>query len=163
MKKLTTDLKELYYLAKVYKHIKAVNQKMIYCANNLLNRAATHDDSRFYEKEMASSVEPIWNLNNGGIEINSEEFILEANKMEEAGDFHFKHNDHHPGFYGDCEDPISEMNLFQIIEMICDLSATSEDAENKTDYAIALLKAQCSVSEQLEKVIRNTLKLIEIK
>src|SRR5215210_7069240 len=92
------DVKELFYEADTRKHQQWVAEQLIACAKRLLDRAVSHDASKFSEVERKSYVEPVWELNTREVEYGSDEYKRLTAQMGEGWEHHKMYNTHHPEF-----------------------------------------------------------------
>jgi hypothetical protein len=106
-------------LAVIHRHITLVKDNLFTIANKLQKRARNHDLSKLRGDELL-----------GFIQINkvarkypygSDEYKA-ALEIDAVG-LHYSRNDHHPEYFSD---GVSDMNLFQLIEMVADWKAASE-------------------------------------
>jgi hypothetical protein len=153
----TPDIKELFYEADTRKHQQWVAEQLIACAKRLLDRAVSHDASKFSEVERKSYVEPVWELNTREVEYRR----LTA-QMGEGWEHHKVHNTHHPEFVlmnqpEFAGDPFSGMDLFDLLEMLCDWIAASKRRGNLPSAPIERFRNELGLDHQLECVLRNTL------
>ena len=127
---------ELFYEMDVYKHKHAVMRHLSNCAKSLLDRGTYHDDSKLLAVEYASYVEPVWRLNTEDIEYGSEEYEKITAAMGPGWEHHKDTNDHHPEHHGG----IQGMNLFQIVEMLCDWIAASSRNDSDPKKALEFIQ-----------------------
>lgn len=152
------DIKELFWETDIRRHKQLVLENIIKSASNLIKRGLTHDDSKFSRIEKETYVEPVWKLNNTNVEYGSKEYEELTDQMGDGWRHHLQNNDHHPDFHENSKDPFAEMNLFSLIEMLCDWIAASKRKNNSPDKALEFIKFE--ISPQLENILRNTLKEI---
>jgi hypothetical protein len=86
----------------------------------LLWRALTHDLSKLSRKEMPSFIALASSEALRRVSYKSDEYKAILERHRPIIEVHYKRNSHHPDYY--C-DGILEMDLFDIIEMICDWRA----------------------------------------
>jgi Family of unknown function (DUF5662) len=81
-------------------------------------------------------------------------------KLGPAWKHHCQVNDHHPEYFAS---GINQMNLVQIIEMVCDWLAASK--RSKTDIATSLEinKKRFGIDDQLFEVIKNTIEYLTLR
>lgn len=157
----TPDIKELFYEADTRKHQQWVAEQMILCAKNLLDRAVVHDASKFSEIERKSYVGPVWELNTREVAYGSDEYKELTSQMGEGWEHHKAQNAHHPENVKATSpefshDIFSGMNLFDLMEMLCDWIAASRRRGNEPSLPLENYRKD-GLSEQLECVLRNTL------
>ena len=74
--------------------------------------------------------------------------------MKPALDHHYANNRHHPEHF---ENGISDMNLIDLIEMICDWkSATARHSDGDIKRSIIINTNRFKLSDQLAKILSNT-------
>ena len=135
-------------------HIKRVGvliHKMIF---TLFNRVDNHDSSKLRtpEKEIFDEYTPKLKSSTYG----SEEYNVFLKEMKKALDNHYALNSHHPEHY---TNGIDNMDLIDIIEMICDWKAASERHTDGNIYeSIKINKKRFNISDQLEQILINTVK-----
>lgn len=164
--KETKDIKELFFEADTRKHQQLVAESMMACVKRLIDKAISHDNSKFSEKEKPFYMDPVWVLNNENIEYGSERYKETYRKMGPGWDHHSHNNDHHPEFFENfavqtLNDPIRAMDLFALLEMLCDWIAASKRKGNSSAFALEAMKKKYQVDEQLEAILRNTLGIVE--
>lgn len=162
---MTVDIKELFFENDVRKHQQEVGKKMVACAKRLLDKGMSHDASKLSNDEKKFYVEPVWRLNTENVEYGSEEYKRLTAQMGAGLRHHLAENDHHPEFFypysvQTLNDPIRAMDLFALIEMICDWIAAAERKGNSPGLAADVFEKKYHVDEQLMAVLRNTLGII---
>jgi hypothetical protein len=108
--------KELFFEADTRLHQQLVATEMIICIKHLLDRAMRHDETKFSKIERESYIDPVWKL--ASTEYGSDEYKRIVKQMGEGWKHHKQHNDHHPKL-------LSDMNLFSLLEMLCDWVSAS--------------------------------------
>jgi hypothetical protein len=79
-------------------------------------------------------------------------------EMKVAIDHHNKHNRHHPEYF---ENGIKDMNLIDLIELICDWkSATLRHDDGDIIRSISMNKERFGYSDELEQILLNTVKYL---
>src|SRR6266568_6841922 len=104
-------------------------------ATELFRRAAVHDNSKFSPDEFEVYDEVFPELQKYAY--GSPELKATYKKLGPALKHHFEANDHHPDHF---KGGIHEMNLIQLIEMVCDWLAAS--ARSQTSIHKGLLISQ---------------------
>jgi hypothetical protein len=116
------------------KHICKVRQFIIKITNALSYRAATHDNSKLREPELAIFTEFTPKL--AGSTYGSDEYKAFLKDMQVALDHHYDNNQHHPeyffrknnsGFTGMVG--LHDMTLVDIVEMLCDWKAAGDERD----------------------------------
>lgn len=133
------------------KHIARVNQLLLSAASELLQRAAVHDDSKLSDAEKPFFDEETPKLK--GLKFGSDEYRESLARLKPALDHHYSKNSHHPQFY---EDGIEGMDLFDIVEMLCDWKAAGERSEGGNIFAsIETNTERFGISGQLATIFLN--------
>ena len=163
-------IKELFYLNDTRQHQQYVAGYMIECAKKLLDRATCHDASKLAEPEIESYIDPVWVLNNEDIEYGSERYKEVTARMGEGWEHHKAVNDHHVEHWSlsghpelPINDPIRYMDMFALLEMLCDWVAASKRKGNDPALPIDHIKKKIGygLDPQLESILRNTLDKIK--
>ena len=78
-------------------HIKRVNELLLLFAQELMDRAICHDNSKLYdpEKPLFDKMTPRLK----GLTYGSEEYKKSLAELKPALDHHYAHNSHHPEYY----------------------------------------------------------------
>lgn len=120
----------------------------------LRSRALHHDRSKFEEPEKSTYDKYIPLLKN--VKYGSDEYNEIRNKMHEEGlHHHYQENRHHPEHF---ENGVNDMNLIDIIEMICDWYAASLLSDTDFEKGLKINCKRFGIDEQLAKIIFNTYK-----
>lgn len=134
-------------------HIDAVSSKMKKIADELVVRGPYHDSSKYYEPESTiySRVSPkLKKTTYGSTEYNK---IVDT-ELRPGLDHHYKSNRHHPEHF---DNGVSDMDLVDIIEMVCDWkSANERDDTGDWDKALDHNLAKHVKSDELRSIIKNT-------
>lgn len=141
------------YVKDLVDHKRRVAGYMQAVANELFRRAAVHDNSKFDPEEFEAYERAFPELQKYAY--GSEEFKAALQTIEPAIQHHYSVNDHHPEYF---ENGISDMDLIQVVEMVCDWLAASE--RSKTDFArgLEINKSRFGISDQLFEIIKNTVR-----
>lgn len=134
-------------------HIKRVAQLMTQAAQQLLDRAMIHDDSKLIspEKEIFDEMTPKLK----GMTYGSNEYKQSLKELGVALDHHYAHNPHHPEYHAK---GIDGMDLFDIMEMLFDwLAATERHADGNIFKSLEINKKRFGISTQLSKILTNTI------
>lgn len=141
-------------------HIRRVNQLLIGCSKEMLDRAVKHDATKIVEPELSgfNHLDPDFRK----LPYGSPEYFNIVNKPEvqRAIAHHHKHNSHHPEHY---EEGIMDMNLFDIIEMLCDWKAASErntSDNNKFEQHLEYNYKRYKIPIDIQIIIHNTAKVL---
>ena len=136
------------------KHKKRVEDLLRNAAEEIIVRGKNHDNSKLEspEKELFDEYTPKL----GGIIYGSEQYNDILKELKPALDHHYENNRHHPEFY---ENGIDDMDLFDIIELFFDWKAAGERHRGGNIYhSIDVNKERFRISDQLEKILKNTAK-----
>jgi len=138
--------------AETLAHIHAVRDNIGTFVTEMLRRASVHDASKLSaeEKPVFDTVFPMLR----GIAYGSPEWQAAVDQAAPAVAHHYKCNSHHPEFYG--EQGIAGMDLFDLVEMMCDWIAAAErnPADGvKLEYNVRVF----GIAPQLASILANTL------
>lgn len=123
-------------------------------------RADYHDFSKQEEPERSLFMEAVPKLKE--LTYGSDAYKENLKGLEAALYHHYVYNRHHPEHFQ--ETGISQMNLIDIIEMVCDwMAATKRHADGDIQKSIEINKERFGINEQLVSIIRNTVKMLEGK
>ncbi len=159
--------KELFFEVETRKHQQEVAKLLMMFAQELLKRATTHDDSKLLEPERSIFIEYTPKLKS--TTYGSEQYKQYLSEMKKALEHHYAKNKHHPEFndingfsFQTLNDPIKSMDLFDIVEMLCDwMAATKRHADGDIGKSITHNEKRFNLNEQLAALLRNTAGLIE--
>lgn len=149
-------------------HIKRVQQYVTEAAHDLTVRAAFHDSTKLSKAE-----KPYFDVATpklAQLEYGSEAYFEALAELNVALKHHYLQNDHHPEFFATFElfgedhrekvaeaKLVQEMNLLQIIEMLCDWKAASERHENGDIYkSIEQNADRFGYSDEFKQILKNT-------
>lgn len=138
--------------ADTWRHIGRVRALLLQIESELVLRGAVHDASKLQspEKEVYDRLTPLKRKTQYG----STEYKRIMDEMGDIPGYHYAHNRHHPEHFAG---GINEMSLMDIIEMLCDWKAASEDYSNGNLAAsIQLNIERFGISEQMGRVLSNT-------
>ena len=138
--------------AETLKHIKRVNELLLFAAKELMDRAVRHDASKLMspEKECFDIITPrLKNSTYGSLE-----YKATMAEFKPAIEHHQKSNSHHPEFY---ETGINGFDLFDLIELFFDWKAASErHADGNILKSIQINKERFGYSDQIATIMENT-------
>jgi hypothetical protein len=135
------------------KHIDDVQDGLFLFMTGLVDRGLKHDASKLVspEKEFFDKWTPILKE----LAYGSDEYKQSLAELKPALDHHYAANSHHPEHwkYG-----ISDMSLYDIVEMFCDWKAAVKrtkdgDIRKSLDYN----RIRFTMSDQLYAIFKNTL------
>jgi hypothetical protein len=133
-------------------HIALVRDHLDTFAAEMLKRGTRHDASKLTpaEKPTFDQVLPLL----AGVAYGSPQYQALLERAKPMLQHHYAHNSHHPEHYG--ERGIAGMDLFDVVEMICDWMASArrhpEDGV-KLAYNVELF----GIEPQLANILANTL------
>ncbi len=139
-----------------FRHIERVRNLLNLCSINLLHRGELHDQTKLEPPEVEVFAEYTSKLST--CTYNSDEYKKYLAEMKPALDHHYAHNRHHPEHY---KDGINDMNLLDIVEMLCDWKAASErHNDGNIRKSIEVNANRFGMSPQLVKILENTADLL---
>jgi hypothetical protein len=139
-------------LGDIIMHVSEVQENLEKFAGELRCRGIAHDRTKFMECELLAFVstrEAFKKANYG-----SPEYKACTDAIKPAIDHHYAHNRHHTGYH---KNGINDMNLIDIVEMICDWKAAARRSPDQTfeqslDYAFK----RYGIDGQLKQIMLNT-------
>lgn len=135
-------------------HIDRVRNLIIQCTNDLAIRGAVHDRSKLFEPEKSVFDRVTPRLKE--LKFGTPEYQAQLDDMGVALDHHYAVNDHHPQHFGEVN-PILEMNLLNILEMLCDWKAAGERMSGGGIYkSIEHNADRFDYSYELKEILINT-------
>jgi len=139
----------------IYEHRDRLIKYLTRFICNLSERVAVHDDSKLDVEELEPYSSVIEEF--GKHKFGSEGYEEIRKRLGPALDHHFKHNRHHPEHF---ETGINEMNLVDLIEMLCDWKAATKNTGGNGDLlaSIQILSDKYKISPQLAQIMINTAK-----
>jgi len=148
---------------KTREHIKTVQRVIFLLIRELEMRAIRHDASKLESPEREIFDEYTPKLKN--TIYGSDEYKGYLKEMKVALDHHYAYNRHHPEhFQHDYINepwwkPISEMNLVDIIEMLCDWkAATMRHADGDINESLEINQNRFNYSDDIKKIFQNTVR-----
>ncbi len=136
------------------KHAERVRVLMLAPMNDLSERSAKHDQSKMNppEVEMFDKFTPKLKNSTYG----SDEYKGFLKEMGEALKHHYEANRHHPEHF---PNGINDMNLVDLIEMLCDWKAATErHANGSLEKSFEIQTERFGISPQLLQILKNTAK-----
>lgn len=132
-------------------HINRVKSKMEFFASVLAARGANHDNSKLTEPEysgwLAMDQEPRYPY-------GSKKYYDKMRRYKEVLEHHYSINSHHPEHF---EDPSIQMDLVDLIEMLCDWFSYSNDISWLEGYDT--INSQCTrfgLNDTIRHLLLNT-------
>jgi hypothetical protein len=139
-------------------HIRVVKKIVRYVEKALSERADAHDNSKLEEPELSAFAKYGPQLST--VEYGSPEYKAALVEMQPAVQHHYRSSRHHPEHF---EGGINDMNIIDLIEMVCDWKAASmrmKDGGNFKD-SIAFNRKRFGLSAQLVRIFANSNELLE--
>ena len=143
---------------KTMRHIEAVRNHIDMFIRFLMHRAEKHDQSKLEapEREYFDKYTPLLR----DLEYGSEEYKSCLREMKPAIEHHNRHNSHHPEHF---QNGILDMNLADIVEMLCDWRAASMRHETGDIYkSIQINQKRFGFSDDLARILKNTASSFEM-
>src|SRR5579885_144210 len=122
-------------------------------ACDLFRRAAVHDNSKYAPEEFEAYEEAFPELQQYAY--GTDEFRAALRKIKPAIAHHYQANDHHPEHF---EGGANDMNLIQLLEMLCDWLAASERSQTDFSHGLEMNKERFALSDQLFAILKNTVR-----
>jgi hypothetical protein len=138
-----------------YEHIREVQLLLNKVIIKLLNRSELHDRSKLISPEVEVFDEYTQKLEHSVY--GSEEYSQFLKEMSVGLNHHWKNNRHHPEYF---QNGIKDMNLIDIIEMLCDWKAAStRHSTGDINKSIEINQKRFGYSDELKKILLNTLEV----
>ena len=135
-----------------WKHIHRVRNLLNRVAVQLLERGEVHDQTKLDSPEVEAFAEYTKKLATSTYGSDEYKGYLEA--IKPALDHHYAHNRHHPEHF---KNGVDDMNLIDIIEMLCDWKAASErHNDGNIRKSIEVNADRFGLSPQMVKILENT-------
>lgn len=136
------------------KHKQEVLKNMNIITQELSKRAITHDDSKLEEPEASGYAHYTSKL--AGLTYGSDEYKKCLEQMKPTIEHHYKYNRHHPEHH---ENGIKDMNLVDIVEMLCDWAAACKRHNDGNIYnSIEINQKRFGYNDELKQILINTVK-----
>ena len=139
-------------MCETYSHKQQVNRLVSKVAKSLIDRGIEHDNSKLgeFEVDIFTKYTPKLATSTYG----SDEYKQFLKEMKPALDHHYSHNSHHPEFY---ENGIMDMDLVDLIEMICDwYGATLRHNDGNIYDSIEINQKRFGYGDELKQIFINT-------
>jgi hypothetical protein len=140
------------YVADLIQHKRWVAEYMQIVANELFRRAVIHDNSKFSSEEFEAYEEAFPGLQKYAY--GTDEFRAELRKIEPAIEHHYKAN-HLNG--------IADMDLIQVIEMVCDWLAASKRSQKDICQGLEINQRRFGIEQQVINLISHTVAELKSK
>lgn len=135
-----------------WEHINTVQRLITTCQCELHRRALDHDQSKLHDPEL--DVFTVHHDKLGELEYGSPEYMQQLDVMTDALRNHYTKNRHHPEHF---ENGVDDMNLIDLVEMLCDWVASVRRSKNGDIYkSLEVQRERFGISDQLMKVLKNT-------
>lgn len=139
------------------KHIEKVRKYIRFITDKLTTRGVNHDAVKLDTPEVELFAEYTDVLKN--LEYNSPEYKENLSKLSVALDHHYANCRHHPEHF---QNGINDMNLVDIVEMLCDWKAASERQHNGNLLtSIEQNASRFKMTDQTKQILLNTAKLLD--
>lgn len=133
-------------------HIRMVGKFIDVIRHKLAERAMTHDASKLESPEAEIFEEYTPKLK--GTTYGSDEYKQYLAEMKPALDHHYENNRHHPECH---EEGIKNMDLVDIVEMLCDWKAATLRHEDGDIFkSIEINQKRFGYSDELRRILINT-------
>jgi Family of unknown function (DUF5662) len=142
------------FLDDLVDHKDRVSTYMSRATGNLIRRSNSHDNSKFGSEEFEAYNGAFAELQQ--YTYGTEEYRAALRKIKPAIKHHYSVNDHHPEYH---EHGVADMNLIQVLEMVCDWMAASDRSGSRSGFDIN--KTRFGIDDQLFEIIMNTVKYID--
>lgn len=143
-------------IAETTKHISRVQDLITQCIKHLVNRSSLHDQSKLEEPELTGFATVSAKLKD--LEYMSPEYKEVMIELKPTIDHHYAHNRHHPEFH---PNGIRDMNLVDLIEMLCDWKAAGERHKNGDILrSIEVNQARFGYSDEIKQLLINSVPLL---
>ena len=137
-------------------HIRQVQELLCTCITDLNRRATDHDKSKFCDDEWLYFLTHTKTL--AGLTYGSPEYKEALEEMRPAIENHYIRNRHHPEHHTAW---IRDMNLIDLLEMICDwIAATKRHSDGDIFKSIELNQKRFNYSFELKAIFENTVREI---
>lgn len=146
----TSDPPEVRYRRSLLGHKILVGKHMQAAINALMWRAVVHDYSKFVPAEYDAFVanQPTFET----VSYGTPEYRAALKAIKPAIQHHYQNNSHHPEHW---ENGVNDMNLLDVLEMVCDWMAAAQRVPGDT-LQLAQLKERFGISDQLMGIIEHT-------
>jgi hypothetical protein len=134
------------------RHIMNVQNFINIITNLISKRGVAHDSSKLNSPEVEVFTEYTPKLEQSTY--NSDEYKQFLKEMSPALKHHYSNNRHHPEYF---KNGIDDMNLIDIVEMLCDWKAASlRHGDGDLMRSIEINQKRFNISDQLKSILINT-------
>lgn len=135
-----------------FRHIERVRNLLNVCIKDLMRRGESHDQTKLESPEVEAFTEYTSKL--AACTYGSDEYKGYLAAIKPALEHHYAHNRHHPEHH---KNGINDMNLLDLLEMLCDWKAASERHNNgNIRKSIEINANRFNMSPQLVTIFENT-------
>lgn len=139
------------------KHIDTVRKYLRFFTDKLTNRGVDHDKQKLESPEVEIFTEQTPKLKD--LIYGSDEYNESLKQLNVALEHHYANCRHHPEHF---KRGINDMNLVDIIEMLCDWKASSlRQNDGNLLKSIESNANRFQIDDQLKQILINTAKLLE--
>jgi hypothetical protein len=139
------------------RHIERVRNLLNTFVVELMHRGELHDQSKLEQPEVAYFAE--WTPKLATVTYGSPEYESYREKLAPALEHHYARNRHHPEHF---KGGVDDMNLLDLVEMICDWKASSErHNDGNIRKSIELNAKRFALSPQMVRILENTADLFD--
>jgi len=139
-----------------FRHIERLRNLLNKCIIELLKRGELHDQTKLDSPEVELFTEYTDKLKN--VTYGTDEYNSFLKNLKPALDHHYANNRHHPEHH---KNGINDMNLIDIVEMLCDWKAASErHNDGNIRKSIEINANRFNLSPQLVTILENTADLL---
>lgn len=141
-------------LVETHKHVRSVQAKIMVFVKELLDRAMSHDKTKFEEPELSIFAAHTDKL--AKITYGSEEYKESLEATKQAIEHHHAKNRHHPEFH---KNGINDMTLVDLVELLSDWKASTERVRNgNIRKSLETNVKRYNIDSQLAQILDNTVR-----
>jgi hypothetical protein len=142
---------------KTMRHIETVRNYLEAVIREFLNRSEEHDQSKLQSPEV--EIFEVYTPKLRDCVYGSAEYKQYMAEMKPAIDHHNLHNRHHPEHFGD---GMVEMNLIDLLEMLCDWkAATLRHNTGDIRKSLEINQKRFGYSNDVKRLLTNTVDWLE--
>lgn len=150
------NIEQLQTNAETMRHILTLRALLLQCIGEFVNRANAHDLSKLTDPEV--DLFTIYTPKLKDVEYGSDQYKQFLQELKPALDNHYANNSHHPEYF---ENGINGMNLFDVLEMMCDWKASGLRGKNGSlEKSLEIQKDRFGIDDQLFNIMKNTVSVI---
>lgn len=139
-------------LVETYKHTRTVRNNLDIFIKELIDRGQHHDDSKFVEPELSGFAENTEKLSKA--EYGTQQYRDLLTELKPTIEHHYSKNRHHAEWH---KNGINDMDLVDILEMLCDWKAATERVKNgNLRKSVEINAERYDICPQLRKILENT-------